>query len=158
MVSLLEFQTRSAEETQELGEKLGRLLRPGDVVRLEGDLGVGKTTIAQGICRGLGVTQPVTSPTFTIMHHYNGRYLVNHIDAYRIENELELMELGLEEFLEGDGVSLVEWAENIISIMPSNYLQIQIKVSQINPQARVIRLTSEGASKAFDHLLKELAN
>ncbi|HHU31441.1 MAG TPA: tRNA (adenosine(37)-N6)-threonylcarbamoyltransferase complex ATPase subunit type 1 TsaE, partial [Clostridia bacterium] len=96
---MLELQTESAAETQELGEKLGLLLRPGDVVRLEGDLGAGKTTMAQGICRGLSVDEPVTSPTFAIMHHYNGKYPVYHIDAYRIESELELEELGLEEFL-----------------------------------------------------------
>lgn len=157
MVSLLEFKTQDATETQELGKKIGQLLRPGDVVRLEGDLGAGKTTIAQGICHGLEVKEPVTSPTFAIMHHYDGRYSVNHIDAYRIENQLELRELGLEEFLEGDGVSLVEWAENITSIMPSDYLQIQIMALPGNPQMRVIKLTSEGAREDFKHLLKELA-
>lgn len=155
---MLELQTESATETQELGEKLGLLLKPGDVVRLEGNLGAGKTTMAQGICRGLSVDEPVTSPTFAIMHHYNGKYPVYHIDAYRIESELELEELGLEEFLEGDGVSLVEWAEKILSIMPSTYLLVQIKISQTNPESRLITFSSEGAQEAFEYLLKELAD
>ena len=155
---MLELQTESAAETQELGEKLGFLLRPGDVVRLEGNLGAGKTTMAQGICRGLKVYEPVTSPTFSIIHQYNGKYPVYHIDAYRIESELELEELGLEEILEGDGVSLVEWAENILSVMPSTYLLVQIKISQANPDSRLIAFSSVGAQEAFEYLLKELAD
>lgn len=154
---MLEFQTNSVTETQRIGEKLGHLLKPGDVVRLEGNLGAGKTTIAQGICRGLGVKEPVTSPTFAIMHQYDGKYPVYHIDAYRIESETELQDLGLEEFLEGEGVSLVEWAEKIISIMPTTYLLVEIKTSATNEQGRVITLKVEGTEQVYDGLLKEMA-
>lgn len=154
---MLEYQTSSITETQRIGEKIGNLLKPGDVVRLEGDLGAGKTTIAQGICCGLGVKEPVTSPTFAIMHHYDGKYPIYHIDAYRIDSELELQELGLEEFLDGEGVSLVEWAEKIITIMPRVYLLVQIENLENDPQARVITIKGEGTQEAYDRLLKELA-
>lgn len=154
---MLKYKTKDVIETQKIGHYLGDLLKPGDVVSLEGDLGAGKTTFVQGICQGLGVAEPVTSPTFAIMHHYDGKYPVHHIDAYRIENDLELQELGLEEYLDGEGVSLVEWAENISSVMPLVYLQVQITTSPTNPQARTIIFSPKGSKDNYDKLLKELA-
>lgn len=154
---MLEFQTNSVTETQKIGEKLGQLLKPGNVVRLEGDLGAGKTTIAQGICRGLGVKEPVTSPTFAIMHQYNGKYPIYHIDAYRIESETELQDLGLEEFLEGEGISLVEWAEKIMPVLPTTYLLIEIRTIAANEQGRMITFQAVGNKQVYDSLLKEMA-
>ena len=102
--------TQSVAETRALGEKLARQLRPGDVVLLEGELGAGKSELARGIARGLGVTETVTSPSFTILNVYeSGRYPLYHFDWYRLESEEELYELGMDEYLGGDGIALVEW-------------------------------------------------
>ncbi|WP_227764692.1 tRNA (adenosine(37)-N6)-threonylcarbamoyltransferase complex ATPase subunit type 1 TsaE [Zhaonella formicivorans] len=151
---MFEYLSTSSEETKQLGYLLSRLLQPRDVIRLEGDLGAGKTTFAQGVCTGLGVASEVTSPTFTILHIYDGKMPVYHIDAYRIESELELEDLGLEEYLEGQGVSLVEWAEKILTIMPDDYLQVEIRRG-LGESERKIIFTAVGAGR-YQELIEEL--
>ncbi len=120
-------ETFSAEETFALGEKLGRAAQPGDVYTLVGDLGAGKTVFTQGFARGLGITEPVNSPTFTILQVYDtGRLPLYHFDVYRIEDPDEMEEIGWEDCVFGDGVSIVEWADRIRDILPEACRDIRI--------------------------------
>jgi len=121
-----EFLTRSEEETRSLGERLGRLLRKGDVVLLSGDLGTGKTCFTQGIARGLGIESPVNSPSFVLMNEYQGRERLFHVDLYRIEDVEELDELGLWDYAE-QGVLVVEWPERGADILPGEGLVIELR-------------------------------
>lgn len=110
--------TKTPEETLILGENLGKCLEPGDIVLLFGDLGAGKTTLTQGICKGLGLPggEYIRSPTFTLINEYQGKIPIYHIDLYRLENPEEIEALGLEEVLFGNGVSIVEWSEKLFPI------------------------------------------
>ena len=120
--------TNSAAETRALGEKLASRLKAGDVVVLEGELGAGKSELARGIARGLGVTETVTSPSFTILNVYeSGRCPLYHFDWYRLESEEELYELGMDEYLGGDGVAVVEWAERCPEAVPEGALRITLE-------------------------------
>jgi tRNA threonylcarbamoyladenosine biosynthesis protein TsaE len=110
--------SRSAEETQALGERLGSRLDRGDVVACIGPLGAGKTCFLQGLARGLGVTADVTSPTFVLVNQYRGRVPVYHVDAYRTGSLTELVDVGLEEMLHGEGVTIVEWADKLLPLLP----------------------------------------
>ena len=121
---MLKIKTSSEEETIKLGKKLGTKLNAGDIVCLQGDLGTGKTTFAKGICAGLGVSAPVTSPTYKMVNEYRGEMKVYHLDLYRIHKEEELYDLGFEDYIYGDGVAIVEWPDKARSLMPDNYLDI----------------------------------
>jgi tRNA threonylcarbamoyladenosine biosynthesis protein TsaE len=116
----------SPEETEAAGEALGRTLEPGAVVGLSGELGAGKTCFVQGVVRALGVPGRALSPTFTLINEHRGRRAVYHVDAYRIANEAELMELGLDEYFDGDGVTLVEWAEKLGPLLPARAIRVHI--------------------------------
>ncbi len=118
----------SAEETRRLGEGLAQALRPGDVILLRGTLGAGKSELTRGIARGLGVTETVTSPSFTILNVYeSGRLPLYHFDWYRLESAEELYELGMDEYLTGDGVAVVEWPERCEEAVPETALEIRIR-------------------------------
>lgn len=120
-------ETYSPEETFEAGEKLGEQAQAGDVFALLGDLGVGKTVFTQGFARGLGIDGPVNSPTFTILQIYEeGRLPLYHFDVYRIGDPEEMDEIGFEEYTEGNGVCLIEWANLIEEILPPNTRVITI--------------------------------
>ncbi|MCC8141516.1 MAG: tRNA (adenosine(37)-N6)-threonylcarbamoyltransferase complex ATPase subunit type 1 TsaE [Lachnospiraceae bacterium] len=120
-------ETFSAKETFALGEKLGQAAKVGDVYTLVGDLGAGKTVFTQGFARGLGVTEPVNSPTFTILQVYDtGRLPLFHFDVYRIEDADEMDEIGWEDCVYGDGVSIIEWADRIREILPESCREIRI--------------------------------
>lgn len=124
------FTVRAAtpEETERWGERLGTLLLPGDIVLLEGLLGAGKTCLARGIARSLGVADPVTSPTFTLINEYEGtRAPVFHCDLYRLESEAELANLGLDEVFYDDGISIVEWPERLGPLFPREYILVGIE-------------------------------
>ena len=109
----MEFWTHSPAETQRLGEALAPYLRPGQVVALRGGLGAGKTAFTQGLARGMGVTGPVTSPTYTIVNEYAGRQMpLLHFDLYRLQGEEELLDIGWADYLDRGGVCVVEWSEN----------------------------------------------
>jgi tRNA threonylcarbamoyladenosine biosynthesis protein TsaE len=108
---ILDLPSESLEQTQQFGEILGAQLRGGDLILLQGTLGAGKTALTQGIARGLGIAGAVNSPTFTLLKEYDGRLPLYHFDLYRIENAGEVATLGFEQYFEGDGVSVVEWAE-----------------------------------------------
>ena len=125
---VIEFETFSPEETLELGRKLAREARPGDVYTLVGDLGVGKTVFTQGIADGLGITEPVSSPTFTIVQVYEeGRMPFYHFDVYRIGDIEEMDEIGYEDYFYGEGLTMIEWANLIEEILPDHYREITIE-------------------------------
>ena len=114
------IETRSPEETFQLGEELGRKAVPGQVFTLTGDLGVGKTVFTQGLAKGLGIEEPVNSPTFTIVQVYEeGRLPFYHFDVYRIGDVEEMEEVGFDDYVMGEGVSLIEWADLIEEILPA---------------------------------------
>lgn len=122
------IETRSPEETFALGEKLGREAKPGQIYTLNGDLGTGKTVFTQGFASGLGITEPVNSPTFTILQVYEeGRMPFYHFDVYRIGDVEEMDEIGYEDCFYGEGVCLIEWAELIEEILPEKVIVVIIE-------------------------------
>ena len=122
------YETFSAEETEKLGEQIGREAKPGEVYTLIGDLGVGKTVFTQGFASGLGITEPVNSPTFTIVQMYeDGRLPFYHFDVYRIGDIEEMEEIGYEDCFYGEGVCLIEWADLIQEILPPDVIAIEIE-------------------------------
>lgn len=122
------IETKSAKETFELGERIGREVKPGTVFTLIGDLGVGKTVFTQGLAKGLEINEPISSPTFTIVQVYEeGRMPFYHFDVYRIGDIEEMEEISYEDYFYGEGVSLIEWANLIEEILPERYIQIVIE-------------------------------
>lgn len=122
------YESYSPEDTRALGRQLAGKVRPGDIVTLTGDLGVGKTVFVKGFAEGLGITEPVTSPTFTLVCEYTtGTIPLYHFDVYRIEDEDEMYAVGLDEYLNGDGVCLIEWAERIDDLIPRPFTKIIIE-------------------------------
>lgn len=144
--------TRSAEETQALGARLAKLLRPGDVLTLQGDLGAGKSELARGIARGLGVTGPVPSPSFTILNEYDeGRCPLYHFDWYRIHDPEEIAEMGFQEQLNGDGVALIEWSERGEEFVPPRRLNVRLRT--VDEQTREITLEPLGGFPFSEDML-----
>lgn len=132
----------SNEATIALGEMVGKNLRPGDILLLEGDLGAGKTTFAQGVAKGLGVDEFVNSPTFVIINEYfSGRLPLYHMDLYRVEDESQLYDLGIEEYFFGNGVCLVEWPAIALPLMPEEVAWIRLEQSG---DGRVVTLETHG--------------
>ena len=137
--------TNSAAETRELGARLAAELKAGDVILLEGELGAGKSELARGIAKGLGVQETVTSPSFTILNVYeSGRVPLYHFDWYRLESAEELYELGMDEYLGGDGIALVEWPGRCPEAVPETCLRIRITAEGEN-----IRRIREEAAGGF---------
>jgi len=139
------FESRSHKETQRIGEALGARLGLRDVIACIGELGAGKTCFLQGVVRGLGVREPATSPTFVLVNHYQGRFPVYHLDAYRAESLTEILDLGVEEMLWGDGVTIVEWGEKLLSLLPPH--TIVVRISGLGEEPREIVL--EGLAEPF---------
>ena len=123
------IKTQSTEETEALGRKIGNALKKGDVVSLRGSLGAGKTVIAKGIARSLGIDEAIVSPTFTLVQEYDGREKLYHLDIYRLSGEDEFESMGGEEFLYPDGISLIEWSEKIDSMLPDGTIYIDITIN-----------------------------
>ena len=122
------IESRSEKDTFALGQKLGGDCRPGDIVLLNGDLGVGKTVFTKGFGKGLGIEEPISSPTFTIMQIYeSGRLPLYHFDVYRIADPEEMDEIGYEDYFYGSGVTMIEWATLIEEIQPQDYQEVQIE-------------------------------
>lgn len=136
------IRTHSAEETYALGARLGKMAQPGQVYALKGDLGSGKTVLTKGFAAGLGVEEPVTSPTFTIlMVHEGGRLPLYHYDVYRISDPDEMDEIGFDEYVYGEGVSLIEWAEKVEELLPPDAFAITIERDRAGgTDDRVIRM------------------
>ena len=125
-INCLRLITHSPEQTQQLGTSIGKLSQPGDVLLLIGELGTGKTCLTQGIAWGLNIKEYTLSPSFVIMRELYGRLPLYHIDLYRLDNIEEIADLGLDDYLYGKGVCVVEWAEKGLSIMPEGHLIIEI--------------------------------
>jgi len=126
---LLVIKSKNEEETRTLGRILGRRAFPGMIIALQGDLGAGKTVFTQGVAQGAGVSGTVNSPSYVLMNLYHGRVELYHFDFYRLEEEDDLFELGLEEYFYGDGITLIEWADKFPSVLPADRLEIEIKKS-----------------------------
>ena len=124
----MKLQSYSEKDTYEIGRSLGEKTAEGSVVSLTGDLGVGKTVFTAGFAKGLGITEPICSPTFTIVQVYEeGRIPLYHFDVYRIDDPDEMYEIGFDEYAYGNGVCLIEWGEKIEEILPENTIHISIK-------------------------------
>lgn len=119
--------TFSAEETRIVGASLSPVLLPGDVISLSGDLGAGKTVFVQGLAIALGVEAGVTSPTFTIVHEYDGRFPIVHLDVYRLDSFQEVIDLGFEEYLDPQAIVLIEWGDAIAPMLPRRHLNIELR-------------------------------
>jgi len=148
------LQTKSVSETIRLGKKIGGLLRPGDVVALVGELGAGKTQFIKGLAEGAGVGKPtyVSSPSFTLINEYPGRVPFYHVDLFRLEREKEAEELGLEDYFQGNGVTAIEWADKIPSLLPKEYLLISI--AYIDKNIRSLEIAGKG--KRYGDLVNQI--
>jgi tRNA threonylcarbamoyladenosine biosynthesis protein TsaE len=134
------YQTHSPEETQTIGKQIGASLKTGDVIALIGDLGAGKTCLTQGIARGVGIAshEIVNSPSYTLINEYAGEIPIYHIDLYRLKHHGEIIDLGLDEFLEGNGICIIEWADRMSNLLPADH--IQITMTWVDESARIIEL------------------
>jgi tRNA threonylcarbamoyladenosine biosynthesis protein TsaE len=129
MLRGLQVVSRSAEETRILGAALAPTLLPGDVVSLAGDLGAGKTAFVQGVVTALGVSGPVTSPSFTLLHEYDARYRVLHLDIYRLGSFQEVLDLGFEDLITPEAILLIEWGDAVEPLLPRQHLRIDLRRS-----------------------------
>ena len=123
----MQFISNSPDETQAFAADMAKRLSAGDVLCLYGDLGAGKTAFVQGLAKGLGIDEPITSPTFTIVNEYEGRLPLYHFDVYRIADSDEMYEVGFDEYVYGEGVSVIEWPQLIADILPERRFDIEIK-------------------------------
>ena len=144
------LESKSPEDTFQIGMRLGQLAKAGEVYTLTGDLGVGKTVFTQGFEKGLGIDEPVNSPTFTILQIYEGgRLPLYHFDVYRIGSVEEMDETGFEEYMTGEGVSLIEWADLIREILPGERTRIRIE-KDLEKGFDYRRITVEAAEECLD--------
>lgn len=140
------FETHSPEQTEALGEALGKVLKPGTVVAYTGDLGAGKTAFTRGLAKGLGASEPVTSPTYTIVNEYlSGRIPLFHFDMYRLGSSEDLFDIGWEDYLERGGVCALEWSENVADALEN---PIRVQLEKTGENAR--RITIEGGEDLAD--------
>ena len=145
--------TKTAEETMELGRKLGELLEPGNVVALTGDLGAGKTTLTKGVAVGMGIKDDIHSPTFTLIHEHHGNKILYHIDLYRLESELDVESLGIEEYIHSNAITFIEWAERMQSLLPKQRLDINISLEKDDSRVFTFSLPSENSFAKLNDLL-----
>lgn len=120
----------SEQETRELGKRMSQKVTPGTVISLRGSLGAGKTVFAKGFAEGLGITEAIVSPTFTLVQEYDGRLKLYHLDLYRLSGEDEFESMGGEDFLYSDGVALIEWSEKIEDMLPDDTIFINITINE----------------------------
>ncbi len=124
---MITLKTNTAEETIELGRKIGRLLTKGDVIAMQGTLAAGKTTITKGIAESLGVTDTITSPTFCLISEYSGKMPLYHMDVYRLDGGEDFINLGTDDMIYGDGVSIIEWSEKIMDELPKKTIILKLE-------------------------------
>jgi tRNA threonylcarbamoyladenosine biosynthesis protein TsaE len=148
----LELTTRSPEQTREFGRSLGKIAQAGDVILLVGKLGAGKTCLTQGIAWGLGIDDYAASPSFVLVRELYGRLPLYHVDFYRLENLAEIAELGLDEYFYGKGVSVVEWAEKALSLLPPENLLIEMEY--LSDSERRLKLKPSG--KRYREIVAQL--
>lgn len=152
---MIVIETESPEETFALAEKVSGLLKSGGVVTLDGDLGAGKTVFSKGIAKGLGITDPVTSPTFIIMQEYEGgRLPLYHFDVYRIEDPEELYAIGADEYINGNGVCLIEWAVQVEELIPEDAVRVTI-VREPEKGGDYRKITIEGLAGSDEETLNQ---
>ncbi len=151
---MINFVTNCPEETQEIGYKIGKFLTPGDVVALIGDLGSGKTCLTQGMAGGVGIdeNQYVSSPSYIIVNEYAAPYPIYHLDLYRIRSAFELWDLGLDEYLYGCGICIIEWADRLLDELPESYLKVEL--FYVDENTRKMKISSVGTK--FDALINRL--
>lgn len=147
-----EFTVHSLQETERFAEKLGVLLTPPDVITLEGDLGAGKTAFTKALAKSLGVKRTVSSPTFTIIKQYEGRYAFNHLDVYRLANSDE--DLGWDELFYGDAISVVEWAHLIVDDLPKERLEIKLLHAGNDKRTIIVKPIGNRYEKIYEELFK----
>jgi tRNA threonylcarbamoyladenosine biosynthesis protein TsaE len=143
----IELETRAADETRKVGAALAELLGPGDVVSLTGDLGAGKTAFVQGAARALGVTGPVTSPTFVLVREYRGEVSVRHVDVYRLQRFQEVLDLGFEDLVDAGGVAFIEWGDVVDALLPDSHVRVEIRAGD-HDDHRSIGVTPRGPTWA----------
>jgi len=148
----LVFETENVDQTEELGQSLGKNLSEGDFIALTGDLGAGKTAFTRGIAKGLGINDSITSPTFTIINEYHGPIALAHMDVYRLKSLQELENIGFDDYLEGF-VVVMEWADKVKEMLPDDVLWIDFKV--LENSCRQIRILS--GSPYYDNKIQELS-
>lgn len=134
---MIEVATKSADDTRELAAQVAALARPGDLVLLAGDMGAGKTTFTQGFGKALGVTEQVTSPTFTLVRTYAARIPLLHVDAYRLDSLQEVIDLGMHELLDEGAVALIEWGDIIAPVLPTDFLEIRLEFGDADDDRRL---------------------
>ncbi|MBQ1181902.1 MAG: tRNA (adenosine(37)-N6)-threonylcarbamoyltransferase complex ATPase subunit type 1 TsaE [Treponema sp.] len=134
----MKFVTNNTEETIELGKKIGNYLRKGDVIAMQGTLAAGKTTITKGIAQSLDISETITSPTFCLISEYEGKMPLYHMDVYRLDNEEDFANLGTEDMIYGNGVSIIEWSEKIMNELPKK--TIILKIEPQEDGSRIITL------------------
>lgn len=142
------------EETMALGEKLGAMFAAGDVIALFGDLGAGKTTLTKGIARGMNLSDDIHSPTFTLIHEHPGAIPLYHIDLYRLAYEEEVEGIGIEEYIYGDGVTIIEWADRMKSMLPEGRLDIDLKMRGDTEREMTFETDSPRLSAIIEELIK----
>lgn len=142
------IESQSPEETEAAGEQLAASLGSGAVVALTGELGAGKTCFTQGVARGLGVTGRAVSPTFVLVNEYRGRVPVHHVDAYRTGSLTELLDLGIEELFDGDGVTIVEWADKLLPLLPPRTVHVRIEGVGDEPRIITIQRPADARERA----------
>ncbi len=153
-LSKIVIQTKKVSETIRIGKKIGNLLRAGDVVALVGELGVGKTQLIKGLAEGVNVDKStyVSSPSFTLVNEYRGKWPFYHIDLFRLNLEKEAEELGLEDYIYGEGITAIEWADKVPSLLPEEVLWIEIDYWDQN--SRRIEITPKG--KRYEEIIEGL--
>jgi tRNA threonylcarbamoyladenosine biosynthesis protein TsaE len=152
-VDSYEVVSRGARETRDVGSVLGRLAEPGDTILMQGELGAGKTCLTQGIAVGLDIVEYVVSPTFVIVREYEGRLPLYHIDFYRLRDMAEIAESGLDDYFRGFGVSVVEWAEKGLDLLPREHLMIRMEF--VNSARR--RLSFGASGSRYQEMLSRFA-
>ena len=147
----MEFVVTTVEETYKIGELIGTLVNPGDIICLIGDLGTGKTHLTKGIAKGLDIEDNVTSPTFTIVNEYTGRLTLYHFDVYRVNDPDEIEAIGFDEYIFSDAVSVIEWANYIEELIPPNNLTITIeKIPELGDNYR--KISTQYSDKRYDYI------
>ena len=145
---VIDIETETADETRAVGDALASMLQSRDTVVLTGDLGAGKTTLVQGIGRGLGVEDHVASPTFTLVREYTGRLDIAHVDVYRLERVQDVVDLALDELGGPDRVLLIEWGDAVSDLLPGDRLRVELTTQRDDTESRRIVMTPQGRSWA----------
>ncbi|MBP2033158.1 tRNA threonylcarbamoyladenosine biosynthesis protein TsaE [Clostridium algifaecis] len=150
----MDFFVDRVEDTISLGKRLGKILKAGDIICLNGDLGTGKTHFVKGLAEGLNIKDPITSPTFSIVNEYEGRLKLYHFDVYRVNDPDEIEAIGFDEYIFSDAVSVIEWSNYINELIPEEYIEVNIEKDKYDkPNHRKISINYHGSR--YDYI-KEL--